>query len=279
MHQRVVEAGGGLTVTITQPAAQASPPDPLSRLATALGSLQEAPGSRTAVAAARNALEQVAADPSSLSSSIEGGYSSRSGLHSSEGGHSSSSTVTPEELAGVISSRLTSAAGLVALARACYGREEVAPPLAAALAAVLAGAAGALSPQQLHAVLRLMAAHPAQHTGRGLRALAEALVGQGEALSPLALSESVQLLQAMGFDDAWGLYLITKEAARRLGEFTPGDLVGLVRAMADMAVGDADLAAEVAEVVAAGAAEGRYTPEQLEEVQEALGRMGLAEGA
>jgi hypothetical protein len=269
MHQHVVEGGGGLTVTITQPAAQAAPADPLSRLAAALGALQAAPSSRTAVAAARNALERLAASDSTSSTSSS----------SSSEGRLDGGNPTPDELAGLISSRLTSPAGLVALARACYGREEVAPGLAAALAAVLAGAAGSLSPEQLHAVLRLMAAHPAQHTGRGLRALAEALVDQGEALSPLALSESVQLLQAMGFDDAWGLYLITKEAAQRLWEFTPGDLVGLVRAMADMAVGDASLAAEVAEVVAAGAAEGRYTPELLQEVQEALGRMGLVEGA
>ena len=208
-----------------------------------LQQLQETPKSSTAVAAARNSLERAACDPAA----------------------------DVDQLAAAVAKN-SSPASLVAVARACYGREEVEERLAVALSDAVASLASGMGPRELHTVLRLMAAHPQQHTGRGLRVLAEALVKQGSALSPMQLSEVVQLLQAMGFDDAWGLYLITKEAARRLGEFSPRDLQGLVVAVAEMSVGDVALAEEVAHVVEEK--KGEYSEQQLQEIGKALQLMG-----
>jgi hypothetical protein len=205
--------------------------------------LQQVPNSITAVAAARNALERAAGDPATA----------------------------VDQLAAAVAGNC-SPASLVAVARACYGREEVDEKVAVALSDAAASRASDMGPHELHAVLRLMAAHPHQHTGQGLRVLAEALVKQGSELNPMQLSEVVQLLQCMGFDDAWGLYLITKEAARRLGECSPHDLTGLVVAVAEMGVGDVALAEEVARVVEARG--GEYSEEQLQGIGRALQLMG-----
>lgn len=49
-----------------------------------------------------------------------------------------------------------------------------------------------------------------------MRVLAEQLIRQSEGLSALQLSQAVALLAGMGYDDAWGLYLITKVGRNKL---------------------------------------------------------------
>jgi hypothetical protein len=155
--------------------------------------LRDRPSDAAAAAAARNALEARARQLSP-------------GLDESE----------VSELAGQLGGSC-SPPGLAALARATYGRELQDPRVCAAVAAALAAAARQLGPHELHSALRLMAAHDAAGAVRaGLHALAEAVIRESAGLSAMQLSEVVALLGSVGYDDAWGLYLITKEAGRRL---------------------------------------------------------------
>lgn len=70
------------------------------------------------------------------------------------------------------------------------------------------------------------------------------------------------------------LWLISKEAADRLAEFEPCDMVLLLEAVAGMCVADDALCRGVAEAVAAK--RGAYSAAQLAEVGSALQRMGYA---
>lgn len=54
------------------------------------------------------------------------------------------------------------------------------------------------------------------------------------------------------YADAWGLYLITKEAARRLPDMAPEDAVALVAAVAGMGACDADMCAAASSTGARG---------------------------
>ncbi|WIA18272.1 hypothetical protein OEZ85_009739 [Tetradesmus obliquus] len=90
----------------------------------------------------------------------------------------------------------------------------------------------------------------------------------------MQLAEAVALLARHQYDDAWGLWLISKEAADRLAEFEPCDMVLLLEAVAGMCVADDALCRGVAEAVAAK--RGAYSAAQLAEVGSALQRMGYA---
>ncbi|GBF92243.1 hypothetical protein Rsub_05326 [Raphidocelis subcapitata] len=221
-------------------------------LTAALSRLRDRPADAAAAAAARNALEARARR-----------------LPRGAG---------PEEVAPLAAQLLggCSPPGLAALARATYGREVQDSRVCAAVAAALAGAARQLGPHELHSALRLMAAHEHDTVRTGLVALAEALVRESGGLSAMQLSEVVALLRDMAFDDAWGLYLITKEASRRLQEFGPEDLARLVVAVADMHVGDSELGESAA--AAAAARRGEYSSDQLGAVRDALRRMGCDPG-
>lgn len=174
---------------------------------------------------------------------------------------------------------------LAALAKACYSREVQNPVLAASLAEAVAAVAAQLGPQEVYGVLRLLVEHLWSEADdpvgfktmdNGFRVLAEGMIRCSDALRPVQLAEAVQLLGLHGYDDAFGLWMIAKEAAARLTEFGPakegGSVVQLLDAIANMCVADDSMTADVAAAVAARKRE--YSQAQLAAIATALQRMG-----
>jgi hypothetical protein len=240
-----------------------------------LGQLQEQPGNAALVAAARNAVEQYTNQLLGLANSTSSS--------SSSGGSNAQKLVT--ELAATVSSH-SSPQSLAALAKACYSREFQNPVLAASLAQAVAAVAAQLGPQEVYGVLRLLVEHLSEADGqvgfrtmdKGFRVLVEAMIRCSEALKPVQLAEAVELLGAHGYDDAFGLWMIAKEAAARLTEFDPvkegGSVVQLLNAIAGMCVADDSMTSDVA--VAVGLRKGDYSQGQLTAIAAALQRMGCS---
>lgn len=235
-----------------------------------LGQLQQQPSNAALVAAARNVVEQYTKQV--LASAGAGQF-----------GSSSSMQQLVSQLAETLSSH-SSPQSLAALAKACYSRELQNPVLAASLAEAVAVVAAQLGPQEVYGVLRLLVEHlseaedPAgfRTMDKGFRVLAEAMIRCSEALKPVQLAEAVELLGLHGYDDAFGLWMIAKEAAARLTEFDPakegGSVVQLLNAIAGMCVADDAMSSDVAAAVCARKAE--YSEAQLTAIAAALQRMG-----
>jgi hypothetical protein len=243
-----------------------------------LGQLQEQPGNAALVAAARNAVEQ-------YTNQLLGLAHSTSSSSSSSSSGSSNTQQLVSELAATVSSH-SSPQSLAALAKACYSREIQNPVLAASLAQAVAAVAAQLGPQEVYGVLRLLVEHLSEADDRvgfgtmdkGFRVLAEAMIRCSEALKPVQLAEAVELLGVHGYDDAFGLWMIAKEAAARLTEFDPvkegGSVVQLLNAIAGMCVADDSMTSDVA--VAVGLRKGEYRQGQLTAIAAALQRMGCS---
>jgi hypothetical protein len=139
-----------------------------------------------------------------------------------------------------------------------------APPSAAAAAAAAAAAPTPAPPQAL---------------SKAFRVLAEGMLRCSAALTPVQLAEAVALLGRHGYDDAFGLFLLAKEAAARLPEFQPPReaswVVVLLRGIAGMRVADEGMAGDAAAAVAAR--RGEYSGEQLAAINAALSRMGCVD--
>jgi hypothetical protein len=235
-----------------------------------LGQLQEQPRNAALVAIARNSVEQYTNQLLSTAGS------------SGSGSGSTQQVVT--QLAETIS-QSSSPQSLAALAKACYSREIQNPVLAASLAQAVAAVAAQLGPQEVYGVLRLLVEHLGSEAedpvgfstmDRGFRVLAEAMIRCSEALKPVQLADAVQLLGVHGYDDAFGLWMIAKEAAARVIEFDPvkegGSVVILLDAIAGMHVADDVMTSDVAAAVAAR--KGEYSQQQLASIAAALQRMG-----
>jgi hypothetical protein len=176
---------------------------------------------------------------------------------------------------------------LAVVAKACFSREQQQPVLAAAMAAAVATVAQKLGPQQVYGVLRLLAEHlQVGHLGndegdelamamqKGFQVLAEGMITCSEVLSPVQLAEAVQLLQHHRYSDPYGLWMLAKQAARRLQEFRPSEVTAVLDAIADMCVADESLCQDVAVVVLAN--KEVFNGQQLQQVQAALQRMGYS---
>jgi hypothetical protein len=233
-----------------------------------LAQLQQQPNNAALVAAARNAVEQYA---SQFVSSAAGAAASSTGQLVAQLAAAIAQHSTPQSLA--------------ALAKACYSREVQHPVLAASLAETVAAVAAQLGPQEVYGVVRLLVEHLGPEAedpvgfrtmDKGFRVLAEAMIRCSEALRPVQLAEAVQLLGLHGYDDAFGLWLIAKEAAARLTEFDPvkegASVAQLLDAIAGMCVADEAMTADVAAAV--GARRGEYSSSQLAAIAAALERMG-----
>jgi len=205
--------------------------------------LQQQVDNPAMVALTRDALEmharrQPSADGASSSSSS-----------SSTAGHSGPTDGAAGLLCQLVLDN-SSPQSLAALAKACFSREEQQPTVAAAMAAAVAAVARQLGPQQVSGVLRLLAEHlEPQGLGResaeladamqaGFRVLAEGMIVCSEALHPVQLAEAVQVLQQHQYSDPYGLWMLAKEAARRLQELSPADVVAVLHAIAAMRVAD-----------------------------------------
>lgn len=238
-----------------------------------LGQLQEQPRNAALVAAARNAVEQ---------------YTNQfiASAGATQSSSSSSQTDTQQlvsQLAATVASH-SSPQSLAALAKACFSREVQNPVLAASLAEAVAAVAAQLGPQEVYGVLRLLVEHLPEAEDpvgfrtldKGFRVLAEAMIRCSEALKPVQLAEAVELLGVHKYDDAFGLWMIAKEAAACLTEFDPvkegGSVVQLLNAIAGMCVADDSMSSDVAAAVSARKAE--YSEEQLAAIAAALQRMG-----
>jgi hypothetical protein len=235
-----------------------------------LGQLQEQPRNAALVATARNSVEQ---------------YTNQ--LISTPGSSSSTQQLVAQLAATIL--QYSSPQSLAALAKACYSREIQNPVLAASLAQAVAAVAAQLGPQEVYGVLRLLVEHLGLEAedpvgfstmDRGFRVLAEAMIRCSEALRPEQLAEAVQLLGVHGYDDAFGLWMIAKEAAARLVEFDPvkegGSVVILLDAVAGMHVADDAMTSDVAAAVASRKSE--YSQQQLASIAAALQRMGYTSG-
>lgn len=202
-------------------------------------------------------------------------------------GSSSSSSSMMQQLVPQLAETLSnhsSPQSLAALAKACYSRELQNPVLAASLAEAVAAVAAQLGPQEVYGVLRLLVEHLSEADDaaglrtmdKGFRVLAEAMIRCSEALKPVQLAEAVELLGLHGYGDAFGLWMIAKEAAARLTEFDPvkegGSVVQLLNAIAGMCVADDAMSADVAAAVCVRKAE--YSEAQLAAIAAALQRMG-----
>eukprot|EP00775_Hariotina_reticulata_P002933 gene2933-3219_t len=75
----------------------------------------------------------------------------------------------------------------------------------------------------------------------GFQVLAEGMITFSEALSPVQLAEAVQLLQHHRYSDPYGLWMLAKQAAKRLQDFRPSEVIAVLDAVAEMCVADESL--------------------------------------
>lgn len=274
---------GGMGVPSSAVAAQLHPPPPVSAAAAAqaaaaaldalLLQLRDAPDSPAVAALARNALEAAARR-----------LEADKALAAADTPVPLLDVAQPAQQLAAVVVAASSPRSVAVLARACYAREMLSPLLAAAMADAVSAVAHQLEPTEVYGVLRLLAEHRGGDASdmppdgnrnaleRAFLQLAESLLRCSRGLAPVQLAEAVHLLWTQRYLDPYGLWMIAKEAAARLQEFEPCDVVLLLEAVAGMCVADDTLCEDA--VAAVRASRERYSDQQLSSVRAALARIG-----